>query len=34
MRLALPLGLLRQGVYGADPAAGLTSTACLPEAER
>lgn len=32
--MALPLGLLRQGVYGADPAAGLTSTACLPEAER
>ena len=32
--MALPLGLLRLGVYEADPAAGLNSAACLPEVER
>jgi prepilin-type N-terminal cleavage/methylation domain-containing protein len=30
--IALPLGLLRLGDYGADPETGLNSAACLPEA--
>ncbi len=30
--MALPLGVLRQGVYGSDPEAALSSEACRPEA--
>jgi hypothetical protein len=30
--MALPLGVLRHGVYGADPEATLSSDACRPEA--